>query len=83
MGIGEGLTGKSYAFPTLNWHLAKRTPEALAASRDKLYEFCLANPVLRFLLTQVGCGLAGYPESQMRALFACPPENLILPEEWL
>lgn len=82
MGCGEGMTGRSYAFPTLNWHLAKRSIEAIRHSRDVLFDCCRAHPNKRFLLTKVGCGLAGYPESEMRALFIDPPENLILPEEW-
>ncbi|CAB4131243.1 hypothetical protein UFOVP130_71 [uncultured Caudovirales phage] len=40
------------------------------------------HPGKRFLLTKVGCGIAGYPESTMRALFTNPPANLILPEDW-
>jgi hypothetical protein len=81
-GVGEGLTGQSYAFPTLGPSLGGLPMEALKVSRDLLYECCLANPDKRFLLTKVGCGLAGYREERMRALFACPPENLILPEDW-
>jgi hypothetical protein len=83
MGCGEGLTGQSYAFPTLD-HLLRQLPlSTLMVARDNLYCACRDNPGTRFLLTKVGCGLAGFPEVVMRDLFTDPPTNLILPEGWL
>lgn len=81
-GVGEGLTGQSYAFPTLGRQLEKIPLHWLEQSRDRLYECCFANPEKQFLLTKVGCGLAGYEEAIMRDLFRHPPENLVLPEDW-
>lgn len=81
-GVGEGITGQCYAFPTLGSHLELIPAHWLEQSRDKLYEACMARPDKRFLLTKVGCGIAGYPESLMRGLFENPPSNLILPEDW-
>lgn len=82
-GVGEGMTGQCYALPTLKGDLTQRSEDDLVGSIVLLYEACLANPHLRFLLTKVGCGLAGYSESYMRSLFIDPPKNLILPEDWL
>ena len=82
LGIGEGRTGQTYAFPTLDENLQKRNIADIELSRDALFRCCAEFPYLRFLLTKVGCGLAGYPEAQMRALFTEHPENLILPEDW-
>lgn len=82
MGCGEGITGQCYAFPTLDWDLRQLPIWRIEEARDRLYAACTENPQRRFLLTKVGCGLAGYPESLMRGLFAAPPENLILPEDW-
>lgn len=90
MGVGEGLTGQCYAFPSLGKRLEKLTIFDLTRSRAKLFDVCMANPDKRFLLTKVGCGLAGYDEADMRALFRAVgmqtpfvrPENLILPEDW-
>ena len=83
-GVGEGITGSCYAFPTLDGKLQKRRLSELYESRDNLYLCCYQNPGKRFLLTKVGCGLAGFAESLMRALFRNPPPpaNLILPEDW-
>ena len=96
MGVGEGLRGKSYAFPSLDENLNPVHLYDLVASRDLLYETARQHPGLTFLLTKVGCGLAGRDESEMRALFSRPeehaegvivpykerPENIILPEDW-
>ena len=82
IGIGEGVTGQCYAFPSLDGHFGRRSRVELEASRDLLYATCRDNPELSFLLTKVGTGLGGYAEPYMRSLFADPPSNLILPEDW-
>ena len=82
-GVGEGIMRQSYAFPTLDRHFKRVPLQGLMASRDRLYSCCYDNPDKQFLLTKVGCGLAGYEESIMRELFSdSPPANLVLPEDW-
>lgn len=80
--ISEGLTGQCYAFPTLEREMTRRGMKALERSRDRLYAACKALPDKEFLLSKVGCGIAGYTESEIKPLFATPPENLTLPEDW-
>lgn len=82
-GVGEGMTGQTYAFPTLDEHYQKRPREALEASRDRLYRVVRDNPEKDFLLTPVGTGIAGYTAEEMKSLFKNPPKNLILPKEFL
>jgi len=74
-GIGEGLTGQCYAFPTLGHRLEQLPWRTLQTARDNLYSACRQHQDKTFLLTKVGCGIAGYPESDMAALFADPPPN--------
>jgi len=81
-GVGEGITGQSYAFPTLDENLGKRTDEELKKSVLELYETCEENSNKTFLLTPVGTGIAGYSVDYMKSLFTNPPENLIMPEEF-
>lgn len=81
-GVGEGITGRCYAFPTLTGSLGHRTQAELEASRDLLFETARAKPDNIFLLTKVGCGLAGYAEATMRELFLNAPANVIKPEGW-
>lgn len=81
-GIGEGLTGRCYAFPTLDHNLADRAIRDLEHSRDLLFATARALPDKTFLLTKVGCGLAGYPEETMSGLFRVSPQNIIKPAGW-
>lgn len=86
-GVGEGLCGLNkccYAFPTLNHYFQKVRVTDLVESRDLLYHVCRENPDKEFLLTKVGCGLAGFSEDKIIWLFTVvsQPSNLILPEEW-
>ena len=82
-GIGEGMTGQSYAFPTLDQAMQKVTVEALEASRDLLYKCAEANPEKQFLLIKVGCGIAGFTEDEMKQVFAgSSPKNIVMPPSW-
>lgn len=81
-GIGEGLSGQTYAFPTLERDMHKRGTRGLEASRDRLFATARALPEKTFLLTKVGCGIAGYTEQEMSKLFDHSPENIIKPLYW-
>lgn len=81
-GIAEGLTGRSYAFPTLYMDMKKRTKKGLEASAGRLFSTARALPEKMFLLTKVGCGIAGFTEEEMASLFVDAPENIIKPLSW-
>lgn len=82
MEVGEGITGQSYAFPTLDQNLRKRSKQDLETSRDKLYKCAHDNPDKVFLLTKIGCGIAGYSEEYMRSLLKELPANVAPYEGW-
>ena len=77
-GQGEGLQGRSYAIPTMEG-LKK-----LSASVDRFTKFAHKHPELRFLVTRVGCGIAGYSVDQIAPLFrnCVRLENVALPEDF-
>jgi hypothetical protein len=81
-GVGEGLTGQSYAFPTLTASFERVSQASLEASRDRFFETARAHPDKIFLLTKVGCGIAGFAEEEIRPLFRDPPPNVVLPPDW-
>ena len=83
-GVGEGLTGCAYAIPTKGHNLEVLPLDAIAVSINRLSEFAWNNPGMRFLLTPVGCGLAGYTVNQIRPLFdaANLPANVEFLESW-
>lgn len=65
----EGLAGRSYAFPTLNEKLEKRSFVDLVKSTKRLYKCAQDNPNKEFLLTAIGTGIAGYEEWFMERIF--------------
>ncbi|MBP5334710.1 MAG: hypothetical protein J6Y61_02860 [Bacteroidales bacterium] len=64
-GQGIGLFGQSYALPTMNLSL-----EEIARYVDEFILFADQHPELTFLVTRVGCGIAGFSDEQIAPLFA-------------
>lgn len=82
-GFPEGLSGQTYAFPTLTKNMKQFLPTMLRNPVDRFKRFAMSNPDKEFLLTPVGTGIAGYPMIVMKELFKNMPENVILPKEWI
>jgi len=82
-GVGEGLTGQCYAFPTLDKKMKKVTKKALKQSKELLYKVAEKNQDTQFLVTKVGCGIAGFTKDEMKKIFqGDKPSNVILPAGW-
>lgn len=82
-GVGEGLTGRCCAFPTLDDNLQQLSWARLVLAKDRFLMCAKGNPHKRFLVTKLGCGLAGYSEDYMASLFSFSvPDNVVLPEGW-
>lgn len=82
-GVGEGLAGQSYAIPTKRAPSESLSLDEVAQSVCRFKEFAQSNPDRRFLVTRVGCGLAGFSDRQIAPLFLDAPENCLLPGVWL
>lgn len=78
-GQGKGLQGKSYAIPTLLNETNKIKPFV-----DEFIEFARCHSELKFLVTRIGCGLAGFSPLQIAPLFIKAREikNIYLPEQF-
>ncbi len=85
-GVGEGITGQCYAFPTLDKYLQPLEWYELLESRDRLFNLAYlmedTGDKSIFLLTKVGCGLAKYSEHKIKSMFKDTPSNIIKPEDW-
>jgi hypothetical protein len=75
-GVGEGLTGSCYAFPTLDERIEQYTHTEMLGILATFYRCAHAHPELTFLLTPVGTGIAGYPKQYINSLFASLPGNV-------
>ncbi|PHS03650.1 MAG: hypothetical protein COA78_17530 [Blastopirellula sp.] len=64
-GVGEGLTGQSYALPTKGLNIVDMTFDEVDESIVTFVNFAKDNPTLTFHLTPVGCGLAGHRKSDV------------------
>ena len=66
MGQGNGLQGKSYAINSMS---------GLAVMGERVKEFCefaKTHPDMHFLVTPIGCGIAGFSEADVAPMFeAC------------
>lgn len=83
--IGEGLMGQSYALPTVNLlsgRLVQTSEDELDIAVARFLKCAEEHPELEFLLTKVGCGLAGFTEEFMKPKFATAPKNVTKPEGW-
>jgi len=76
MGIANGLTGSCYAIDTMSSFVAleRNVRQFIRVARE--------TPQLTYLLTRVGCGIAGYTDEQIAPLFNNMPTNVILPDVW-
>ena len=84
-GQGEGLMGQTYGIPTKDRKLRVLSIEQIRSKVDRFIEFAKLNPDLEFLVTPIGCGLAGYRYKDIAPLFkdALNISNIILPKEFL
>lgn len=79
-GVAEGLTGQCYALPTVGKRLSRMPLRDVEAHCLKFVKFARTRPDLTFLVTPVGCGLAGFSPRQIAHFFIDAPDNCILPK---
>ena len=97
-GVGEGLRGNSYAIPTLNSNMTVVSGGSLRYSLKEFLRVVECNPGYTFLLTKIGCGIAGWSVETVARIFwevasefykgewhayvGGLPENLVIPVEF-
>jgi hypothetical protein len=84
-GNGVGIQGKTYAIPTKDKSIRRTlTINEIKPFVDNFIVFCKDNPQLKFLVTEIGCGLAGLKYEQVAPLFkeAVNLKNIWLPENF-
>ncbi len=81
-GQGHGLQGKSYAIPTKDEQIKTLPLQKIKKYVDQFIKFAKLNPDMRFKVTAIGTGLAGYDEVDIAPMFSDAPDNCILPVGW-
>jgi len=78
-GKGVGLQGQTYAIPTMQGDV-----ETIQPYVSNFISFAKLHPELKFLVTEIGCGIAGFSVGQIAPLFkkAITVDNIYLPEKF-
>lgn len=79
MGQGVGLQGQSYAIPTMQGGVDTIEPYV-----KDFFRFADCHPELTFLVTRIGCGIAGFTDAEIAPLFVTAVQlpNVHLPESF-
>lgn len=79
-GEGVGLHGQTYAIPTMQGGVDTIKPYV-----DEFIRFAKEHTRFTFLVTRIGCGIAGFRDEEIAPLFAdaIDVENIILPKEFV
>lgn len=79
MGQGVGLQGQSYAIPTMQGGANTILPYV-----EEFIAFAQQHPEMTFLVTKIGCGIAGFTPAEIAPLFAgaIEVENIHLPMDF-
>ena len=79
-GQGVGLQGQSYGIPTMHGGVGDIKPYV-----DEFIEFAKSHPKLIFLVTRIGCGIAGFRDEEIAPLFkeCIEIDNVILPRSFV
>lgn len=78
-GQGAGLQGQTYGIPTMHGG-----PEAIRPYVDDFIAFARQHPAMTFLVTEIGCGIAGFTPQEIAPLFqeAREVDNIWLPQRF-
>mgnify|MGYP002624484488 CR=1 FL=1 len=79
-GQGVGMQGQCYAIPTMHGGV-----DAIKPYVDEFIKYASEHTEYKFLVTRIGCGIAGFKDEDMAPLFkdAMPVENIILPRSFV
>lgn len=82
-GQGEGRQGDSYAIPTKDAELRSLPLADIAWHVATFLQYAQEHPELAFVVTPIGCGLAGYKPGDIAPMFRGATWNCDLPPEFV
>ena len=91
-GVPFGLMGQSFAIPTKDRNIKTLLLPNIQNYLVSFIKFAIDNPQLKFYLTKIGCGLAGYTTNDIKLILWKAvdlaanngelPQNIIIPVEF-
>lgn len=79
---GIGRSGNSFAIPTKDESIKTLPLDRIATYVDYFKVYAEIHPEEEFNVTRIGCGLAGYTDTDIAPMFKDSPSNAFLPEGW-
>lgn len=81
-GVGEGITGSTYAIPTKDFFIETLPLADIKVSVNKFLKYASENLDTEFFVTRIGCGLAGYTDADIAPMFIGATDNCSFAFEW-
>ena len=78
-GVGRGWSGQSFAIPTMNEHLQQMPLSQIQHYIDDFKIYTKNHPKMKYFITSVGCGVAGYKVEEIAPMFKGISRNVIFP----
>lgn len=84
-GQGYGLQGQTFAIPTKDWDIKSLSLNQIQVYVDRFIKFAKTYDTLDFLVTKIGCGLAGYEIEDIAPMFkeCVNLKNVYLPIDFI
>lgn len=76
-GVGRGWAGQSFAIPTLNEHIQQMPLSQIEHYVEDFKVYAKNHPKMKYFVTALGCGIAGYKVSEIAPLFKGIHHNVI------
>lgn len=79
---GHGWFGQSFAIPTKGQTIQPLSLDEIRPNVEQFLIIAKNCPHIHFLVTAIGCGLAGYTAKDIAPMFKDAPENVSLPQSF-
>lgn len=78
-GVGRGWSGQSFAIPTMNEHLQQMPLSQIQHYIEDFKIYTQNHPKIKYFITAIGCGVAGYKVEEIAPMFKGISHNVIFP----
>lgn len=80
--IGVGFSGQTYAIPTKDFDIQTLPLVSINLYVAAFLDVATVCSELDFIVTKIGCGLAGYTDAEIAPMFRLAPKNCTFHESW-
>ena len=81
-GHGYGPSGESWAIPTKDDNIHSLPLDLINCFVAGFLAYATCKRKMKFFVTRIGCGLAGYKDSEIAPMFKGAPKNCMFDIKW-